>query len=93
MVGVEHVLLGVSGGVGGVVLLGALAIFVIGFLDDLSRLSAKTRLFSEFVVAAAVVWLGGLWFEEVRFLGVGNMPLPEWLEMPPKPLQTKPLPK
>ena len=27
-------------GVGGVVLLGALAIFVIGFLDDLSRLSA-----------------------------------------------------
>ena len=66
-------------GVAGIVLLGALAIFVIGFLDDLSRLSARTRLLTEFVVAAAVVWAGGLWFEEVRFLGWGNMPLPEWL--------------
>jgi UDP-GlcNAc:undecaprenyl-phosphate GlcNAc-1-phosphate transferase len=66
-------------GVVGIVLIGALGIFVIGFLDDLSRLSARTRLFSEFVVAAAVVWIIGLWFEEVRFLGVGNMPMPEWL--------------
>ena len=36
----------------GVVLLGSLGIFVIGFLDDLSRLSPKTKLFGEFVIAA-----------------------------------------
>ena len=71
--------LGGKSSVGGVVVLGALAIFVIGFLDDLSRLSAKTRLLAEFAIAALVVWLGGLWFDEVRFAGVGNLPLSEGL--------------
>tara|TARA_B100001123_G_scaffold447981_1_gene607315 strand:- start:3966 stop:5492 length:1527 start_codon:yes stop_codon:yes gene_type:complete len=65
-------------GVVGIVLLGALAIFVIGFLDDLSRLSAKVRLLAEFAIAAMVVWLGDLWFSEVLF-GVAYMPVPEWL--------------
>ena len=64
---------------GGVVLLGAVAIFTIGFFDDLSRLSAKTRLFGEFAIAAVVVWGGGLWFSELRFLGFGDLVVPEWL--------------
>jgi len=35
----------------GYILLGAIGIFVIGFLDDLARLAPKTKLLGEFVVA------------------------------------------
>jgi UDP-GlcNAc:undecaprenyl-phosphate/decaprenyl-phosphate GlcNAc-1-phosphate transferase len=65
-------------GSGVVILFGAVAIFVIGFLDDFNRLSAKTRLLTEFVVAAVVVWQCDLLFTEVRFLGIGQLPLSEW---------------
>ena len=41
---------------GGYILIGAVVIFVIGILDDLSRLSPKTKLVVEFLVAALVVW-------------------------------------
>ena len=40
---------------GGYILVGAVAIFVIGILDDLSRLSPKTKLVGEFLVAAIAV--------------------------------------
>ena len=65
--------------VGGVVVLGSLSIFVIGVLDDLSRLSPKVKLFGEFVTAALVVWFAKLGFYDVQFLGFGDLSIPEWL--------------
>jgi len=63
----------------GYILLGSVGIFVIGFLDDLSRLSAKTKLFGEFIVAGLVVWGADLFFTEIQFLGLGTFNLPNWL--------------
>ena len=63
----------------GVVLLGSLGIFVIGFLDDLARLSPKIKLFGEFVIAALVVWGAKLSFIEIQFLGFGTVSFPEWI--------------
>ena len=63
---------------GGYILIGAVAIFVIGILDDLSRLSPKTKLVGEFLVAATVVWGARFSFTEVQFLGLGTISFPEW---------------
>jgi UDP-GlcNAc:undecaprenyl-phosphate/decaprenyl-phosphate GlcNAc-1-phosphate transferase len=65
--------------VGGVVVLGSLSIFVIGVLDDLSRLSPKVKLLGEFVTAALVVWFAKLGFYDVQFLGFGDLSIPEWM--------------
>jgi UDP-GlcNAc:undecaprenyl-phosphate GlcNAc-1-phosphate transferase len=62
----------------GSVLLGSLGIFTIGFLDDLARLSPKTKLFGEFLIAALVVWGANLSFTSVQFLGLGSISFPEW---------------
>jgi UDP-GlcNAc:undecaprenyl-phosphate GlcNAc-1-phosphate transferase len=64
---------------GGYILIGAVAIFVIGILDDLSRLSPKTKLVGEFLVAALVVWGAKFSFTEVQFLGLGTISFPKWL--------------
>lgn len=64
---------------GGYILIGAVAIFVIGILDDLSRLSPKTKLVGEFLVAVIVVWGAKFSFTEVQFLGLGTISIPEWL--------------
>jgi UDP-GlcNAc:undecaprenyl-phosphate GlcNAc-1-phosphate transferase len=63
---------------GGYIVAGATAIFVIGILDDFSRLSPKTKLFGEFMVAAFVVWGAKFSFTEVQFLGMGSISFPEW---------------
>ena len=64
---------------GGFILCGAIAIFVIGILDDLSRLSPKIKLVGEFLIAAIVVWGANLSFTEVQFLGLGSISFQEWL--------------
>ena len=63
---------------GGFILCGVIAIFVIGILDDLSRLSPKIKLVGEFLVAAIVVWGAKFSFTEVQFLGLGSIFFPEW---------------
>lgn len=63
----------------GCILLGSLGIFAIGFLDDLARLSPKTKLLGEFVVAGLVVWGANLSFTEIQFLGLGSISIPAWL--------------
>ena len=55
----------------GSIVLGTLGIFVIGFFDDLARLSPRTKLFGEFLIAGLVVWGAGLSFSTVQFLGLG----------------------
>ena len=62
----------------GSILLGSLGVFTIGFLDDLARLSPKTKLFGEFLIAALVVWGANLSFTSVQFLGLGLISFPEW---------------
>ena len=62
----------------GYILIGAVAIFVIGILDDLSRLSPKTKLVGEFLIAGLVVWGANLSFNSVQFLGLGTLYFPEW---------------
>ena len=62
----------------GSILLGSLGIFVIGFLDDLARLSPKTKLFGEFLIAGLVVWGANLSFTAVQLLGLGSITFPEW---------------
>ncbi len=62
----------------GSIILGSLGIFVIGFLDDLARLSPKTKLLGEFLIAALVVWGANLSFTSVQFLGLGSISFPEW---------------
>ena len=62
----------------GSILLGSLGIFIIGLLDDLARLSPKTKLCGEFLIAALVVWGANLSFTSVQFLGLGSISFPEW---------------
>jgi UDP-GlcNAc:undecaprenyl-phosphate/decaprenyl-phosphate GlcNAc-1-phosphate transferase len=62
----------------GSILLGSIGIFVIGFLDDLARLSPKIKLIGEFLIAGFVVWGAGLSFNSVQFLGLGSISFPEW---------------
>ena len=62
----------------GSILLGSLGIFTIGFLDDLARLSPKTKLCGEFLIAGFVVWGANLSFTSVQFLGLGSISFPEW---------------
>ena len=62
----------------GIVLLGSLGIFVIGFLDDLARLSPKVKLFGEFLVAGLVVWGADFSFTQVQFVGMSSISFPEW---------------
>jgi UDP-GlcNAc:undecaprenyl-phosphate GlcNAc-1-phosphate transferase len=63
----------------GYILLGSLGIFAIGFLDDLARLSPKTKLLGEFVVAGFVVWGANLSFTDIQFLGLGSVSISAWL--------------
>ena len=63
----------------GSIVLGTLGIFVIGFFDDLARLSPRTKLFGEFLIAGLVVWGAGLSFSTVQFLGLGSIDFPGWL--------------
>ena len=63
----------------GSIILGSLGIFAIGFLDDLARLSPKTKLIGEFLISGLVVWGADLSFAAVQFLGVGSITIPEWL--------------
>ena len=63
----------------GSIILGSIGIFVIGFLDDLARLSPKVKLFGEFLIAGLVVWGANLFFNSVQFLGLGSFSFPEWL--------------
>ena len=63
----------------GSVILGAVGIFVIGFLDDLARLSPKTKLIGEFLIAGLVVWAANLSFSYVQFLGLGSINFPGWV--------------
>ncbi len=63
----------------GVILLGSVGVFIIGFLDDLARLAPKTKLIGEFLVAGFVVWGANLSFTEIQFLGLGSLTFPEWL--------------
>jgi len=60
----------------GVILLGSIGIFVIGFLDDLARLSPKIKLLGEFIIAGLVVWGANLSFTEIQFLGLGSLAIP-----------------
>ena len=62
----------------GSVLLGSLGVFIIGFLDDLARLSPKTKLLGEFLIAGLVVWGANLSFNSVQFLGLGSISFPQW---------------
>ena len=63
----------------GSILLGSVGIFTIGFLDDLARLSPKTKLIGEFLIAGLVVLGANLSFNTVEFLGLGSIILPEWV--------------
>ena len=63
----------------GSIILGAIGIFIIGFLDDLARLAPKTKLLGEFVIAWLVVWGTNLSFSSVQFLGLGLLTFPEWV--------------
>ena len=62
----------------GSIMLGSIGIFVIGFFDDLARLSPKTKLIGEFLIAGLVVWGANLSFISVQFLGLGTLTFPDW---------------
>ena len=63
----------------GSIILGSVGIFTVGFLDDLARLSPKTKLLGEFLIAGLVVWGANLTFTSVQFLGLGSITFPEWV--------------
>ena len=62
----------------GLILLGSLGIFVIGFLDDLARLSPKVKLIGEFLIACLVVWEPIYPLPKIQFLGLGTVSIPFW---------------
>lgn len=49
----------------GAVVLGSIGIFVVGFFDDLARLSPKIKLLAEFLIVGLVVWGANLSFTSV----------------------------
>ena len=49
----------------GSIVLGSIGIFIIGFLDDLSRLAPKTKLIGEFLIAGR--WFGVLIYLSLPF--------------------------
>lgn len=63
----------------GFIIMGSIGIFVIGFLDDLARLSPKTKLLGEFVIAGLIVFYSNLTFTELKFLGFGSILIPEFV--------------
>ncbi|MDC0156975.1 undecaprenyl/decaprenyl-phosphate alpha-N-acetylglucosaminyl 1-phosphate transferase [Verrucomicrobia bacterium] len=65
--------------VAGIIILGSLAIFGIGVLDDLSRLSPRIKLLGEFVIVGAVVWFADLSFSTVEVISIGSLVFPEWV--------------
>ena len=62
----------------GAIVLGSIGIFIIGFLDDLARLSPKTKLVGEFFIAGLVVFGANLSFTSVQFFSHGTINFPEW---------------
>jgi len=64
--------------VAGVIVLGALVIFGIGVLDDLSRLSPRVKLLGEFLTVGAVVWFADLSFSTVEVIAIGSISFPNW---------------
>ena len=62
----------------GSIMLGSIGIFVIGFFDDLARLSPRTKLIGEFLIAGFVVWAANLSFSSIQLLGFGSINFPEW---------------
>ena len=65
--------------VAGIIILGSLAIFGIGVLDDLSRLSPRVKLLGEFVTVGVVVWFADLSFSTVEVIGLGSISFPYWV--------------
>ena len=63
----------------GAVVLGSIGIFVVGFFDDLARLSPKIKLLAEFLIVGLVVWGANLSFTAVQFLGFGTVGFPQWV--------------
>jgi UDP-GlcNAc:undecaprenyl-phosphate GlcNAc-1-phosphate transferase len=63
----------------GSIISGSIGIFIIGFLDYLSRLSARSKLVAEFLISGLVVWGAELSFTSVQFLGLGILTFPEWV--------------
>ena len=60
------------------IVLGALVIFGIGVLDDLSRLSPRVKLLGEFLTVGAVVWFADLSFSTVEVIAIGSISFPQW---------------
>jgi len=61
-----------------IVLAGALAMFGVGFCDDLRPLGAKRKLLGQIVIAAVVCWCGiKIEFVSIPF-GIGSFPLGGW---------------
>ena len=62
----------------GSIIIGSSWDFCLGFLDDLcARLSPKTKLLGEFLIAGLVVW-GKFIFTSVQLLEPGSISFPEW---------------
>ena len=60
-------------------ILGSLGIFIIGLLDDLARLSPKTKLFGEFLIAGLVVWGANLSFSAFEVFSIRTAEFPSWI--------------
>jgi UDP-GlcNAc:undecaprenyl-phosphate GlcNAc-1-phosphate transferase len=63
----------------GYLTLGAFGIFIIGFFDDLARLSPKAKLLGEFLIAGLVVWGADLSFTAFEFFSIGIGEFSYWI--------------
>ena len=60
------------------ILIGAFIIVLLGFIDDINSIRARTKFFFQIVAAAIVVFYGKTYFTEITFLGL-NFNFPYWV--------------
>lgn len=62
------------------ILLGAFIMVLVGFIDDINPIRARTKFFFQILAAGIVVIYGSTYFHEITFLG-WNLNLPVWASM------------
>ena len=62
------------------ILIGSFIIVLLGFIDDINSIRARTKFFFQIVAAAIVVFYGKTYFTEITFLGL-NFNFPYWVNM------------
>ena len=60
------------------ILIGSFIIVLLGFIDDINPIRARTKFFFQLVASSIVVFYGNTYFNEITFLGL-HLNFPYWI--------------